>query len=263
MSHVRAFSIHKGGVGKTALSVNVAGADAVQGARVLLVDFDPQGVATAWLVEDAADLEPAVPLAEALFSGQLPTTYTHDSGIDVWPATEDMFGVDRRLVGEPGRERVLARLVDQVSDRYDSIIIDCPPAFSPLHDAALYAAAAAVLPVWAERGSIRALETWILQRQLLAQAAGRAAEPLGLVMTQVDDSALTRELLPQLRDFPLPVLAELGNTKRLKAAQNAGRTIQQYAPRSSIADAIAQLAESITTSSQKPAHAAGERQVTP
>lgn len=245
MASIRAWTIHKGGVGKTTMAVADAGAQAAAGKRVLGIDLDPQGVFSEHLLGgDPADLDPEVILADALFdAGQLPTTYTHDSGIEFWPATEEMFGVDRRLIStHPDRARALAHLIDQVRDRYDTIIIDCPPAFSPLHDAALFAAEAAILPLWAERGSMRALKTWMTQWSILKKGTGRAAQPLGLVITQIDDSALTRELLPELRELPLPVLAELPRTVRLKAAQNDAKTIQQYAPKASITQRIEQLA---------------------
>lgn len=247
MAVTRAWTIHKGGVGKTTMAVADAGAHAAAGQRVLGIDFDPQGVFSEHLLGgDPGDLEPDVSLAEALFDGELPTTFSHDSGIDFWPATEDMFAVDRQLItNHPDRGRVLARLIDQVKDQYDLIVVDCPPAFSPLHDAALFAADVAVLPLWAERGSMRALKTWMTQWSILKKAAGRAAHPLGLVITQVDDSALARELLPELRELPLPVLAELPLTRRLKAAQNEAKTIQQYAPKASITQQIEQLANVI------------------
>src|SRR4051812_7281505 len=129
----------KGGVGKTATTLNLGAALAEVGHRVLLVDFDPQGHLTRALgVPDAT--APAT-LASTLlgqWDGELrELVTTHRERLHVIPTNPDMFLLEPQAYARPGREYLLEKLLDAMAPAYDVCLIDCPPSLGVLTDNAL------------------------------------------------------------------------------------------------------------------------------
>src|SRR5688572_11127382 len=134
-----AIANQKGGVGKTTTAINLGAALGALERRVLLVDCDPQGNATRGLGVRAATphlyhaLTGEVPLAETLRPSGFPN-------LDLVPAQRDLVGVEIEFVGETGWEGRLKTLLQPVAERYDTILLDCPPSLGHLTVAALVAA---------------------------------------------------------------------------------------------------------------------------
>src|SRR5712691_11865854 len=184
----------KGGVGKTATAINVGGALAADGRRVLLVDLDPQGHLTEGLKLPAAE-HPAT-LAAALtgeWTGDpAALVVMYDRGgsgrLAAIPNALEMFTVAREMDKLRAREERLARVLGPLDGMFDHILIDCPPALDILTDNALTAADGVLIPVQAEDSSLRALRLLLGQVNAL-ETELRRERPLklhGLVVSMLD-----------------------------------------------------------------------------
>ena len=156
-ARVIAMCNQKGGVGKTTSSINIAGALAQYGRRVLIVDFDPQGAATVGLGVNANTVENTI--YTALFDISVDphdvVQHTAFENIDVIPANIDLSAAEVQLVTEVGREQILNSVLRKLKSEYDLIIVDCQPSLGLLTVNALAAADGVIIPVAAEFFALR------------------------------------------------------------------------------------------------------------
>lgn len=242
----------KGGVGKTATTLNVGGALAADNARVLLVDLDPQGHLSAALKLNHAGAEAT--LATALTGeSAVPVTdliRTHSDRLDVVPNSVDMFTVGRTLDRLRAREERLGRLLAEVADSYDHCLIDCPPALDVLTDNALTAASGVLIPVQAEDSSLRALHLLLAQIDALEHELRR--QPLilhGLVLSMLERGAggvarsnIGRTVVAEFENLPLPIVATIPRGVPVVEAWRVGQSVAEYAPTSEHAESYRTLA---------------------
>jgi chromosome partitioning protein len=230
----------KGGVGKTATTLNVGGALAEAGRRVLVVDLDPQGHLTDALRVGTAG-EPAT-LAAALIAewegkpAELVTT--HSDRLDVVPNSMGMFTVGRQLDRLRAREERLGRILDGLAADYDHCLIDCPPALDILTDNALTAADGVLIPVQAEDSSLHALRLLLAQIDAL-ESELRRERPLklhGLVVSMLDRGAggvarsnVGRTVVAEFERLPLPILAIVPRGVAVTEAWRVGQPVVSYA----------------------------------
>jgi cellulose biosynthesis protein BcsQ len=148
----------KGGVGKTASAVNLAFAAARTGARVLVIDLDPQGAATFYF-----RIKPKVKGGgKGLVSGKrdlddLIKGTDHD-GIDLVPADFSFRNLDLLLDAEKKSKKRLAKLLKPLAGEYDFILLDCPPSVSLVSEAVFHAADALIVPLIPTTLSLRTYE---------------------------------------------------------------------------------------------------------
>ncbi len=158
MARIVAVANQKGGVGKTTTAINLAASVASKGYRVLLVDFDPQGSASSGLGYHKSRVELSVYdalIGDVAFSDCIrPTEITT---LFVAPANSDLVGAEIELISSERRERFLADQLKTVTDRFDYIIIDCPPSLGMLTLNALVAADGVVVPMQAEYFALEGL----------------------------------------------------------------------------------------------------------
>lgn len=156
-ARILAMCNQKGGVGKTTSSINIGGALSQYGRRVLIVDFDPQGAASAGLGVNANAVDATI--YNALFDSSINVhdvvQHTEFENLDIIPANIDLSAAEVQLVTEVGREQVLSSVLAGVRDEYDVIIIDCQPSLGLLTVNALAAADGVVIPVAAEFFALR------------------------------------------------------------------------------------------------------------
>ena len=236
---------HKGGVGKTTLAINLAGALAERGKRTLLVDVDPQGAATA-----AAGLGPSEPsLYDVLMGGVAARDAIVASGVanlDVLPADLDLAGAEIGLPRLPGWQTRLREALADVDGTYDVVILDSAPGLGVLPFAALVAGDQVLIAATPAFLTLRALGH-VVETTAQAQEFHPGVRVLGIVPSIVGGRTLHRdEALAEIdKRWPGWTLPALARRVVLEDAAAAGQPVTTYAPKSSSAAAVRLLAEEV------------------
>lgn len=225
----------KGGVGKTTLTINLGAALAALGARVLLIDLDPQGHLTEGVgLRDYYDRDD-VSLYQQLVYGRgeiddLVAKPTHEI-MHVMPTNYEMMLAEQSLYLSRNREHKLKNMLARLPEVYDWILLDCPPTLGNLTDNALNAAQKVVIPVQAESTSLRALELLFDQIESIEHGLNIHIRTLAVVPNLVQDSTLARRTLDDLRRaIPHVTPFELRKRVILQSAWDEGRSIFRYEP---------------------------------
>jgi chromosome partitioning protein len=227
---VIAFVNQKGGVGKTTTTVNLGAALARSGRSVLVVDMDPQANATSALGREAVPgrdiydlLLDSVPAAEAIVD-------TTAAGVLLIPSSRDLAGAEIDLVAVAGREQRLRQALAPIRDRYDYVLIDCPPSLGLLTVNALAAADEVIVPVQCEYLALEGLGHLARTLELVRQRLNPALRLRGLVMTMFDARTnLAQEVVNEVRrHFPQTYASVIPRSVRLSEAPSHGLTIFDY-----------------------------------
>lgn len=185
-----AVSNQKGGVGKTAVAINVAGALNDRGRDVLFVDLDPQGNATENLgMREVYDEGPP-----SLFDVLGDTEKRHlvadlvreHEEMDVIPSNIDMTAIEPELTLSRRSGQQLSLTLERIDHGYDYVIIDCPPFLGNLMDNALYAAQNTLIPALAETTSKRAFELLFDHISALEKDYDIQIRERGVVINRID-----------------------------------------------------------------------------
>jgi chromosome partitioning protein len=227
-------SNQKGGVGKTTVAINVAGALAQRGRDVLFVDLDPQGHGTEGLgFGEAYDAQPPSLYDVLLDIDEQERindiVHTH-AEFDLVPSNVDMFNAEPELTtAMRGRER-LTMALEELEHDYEFVIVDCPPSLGNLTDNALLACEQVLIPALAEGTSIRALEILFDQIETIENGYDVTVEDLGLVANRVETDGEATEMMDWFEDTfggRIPVW-EVRKRVALKRAWNNGVSIFEH-----------------------------------
>jgi chromosome partitioning protein len=249
-AQIIALANQKGGVGKTTTTINLGAALAELGASVLLVDMDPQGSLGVGLGVEANALDTTVYnlLLQDGSSVDDAIVTTATPGLDLLPANIDLAAAEILLVQEVAREHALKRVLERVRDRYDYILIDCPPSLGLLTINGLSAADGVIVPLECEYFALRGMS-------LLMQTLERVRERLnpelrleGVIATMYDGRTIHgRDVFDRVKEAFGDVVFEqtVGKTIRFAEAPVAGESILTYAPSSAGAKAYRALGREV------------------
>lgn len=191
MTRIFCIANQKGGVGKTTTAVNLAAGLARLGQRVLLVDLDPQGNATMGSGIQKAELDNSVyQVLLGLSSVENTRQVSAGGGFDVLPANRDLAGAEVELVDMENREHRLKTALQTVSDQYDFILMDCPPALSMLTINGLCAANGVIIPMQCEYYALEGLADLINTIKRVHAGLNRDLQIIGLLRVMFDKRAM-------------------------------------------------------------------------
>ncbi len=182
-----ALANQKGGVGKTTTAVNLGACLNELGKRVLIVDTDAQGNATSGIGISKGDIQHDI--YDVLVNGMglegviMPTSRPH---LDVVPATLQLSGAEIELASQIGREQRLADALEPVADRYDYVLVDCPPALGILTINAFTACDSILIPVQSEYYALEGLSQLMKTIQLVKKHYNADLHVEGVLLTMLD-----------------------------------------------------------------------------
>lgn len=253
MGYIYSLANQKGGVGKTTSAINLGAYLGQIGMRVLLVDIDPQANATSCLGIDKRMVKKGT--YEVLID-RIPIgpQILHNSKlkISLLPSSPALAGAEVELVDQPQRENILRDALQPILDRYDYILIDCPPSLSLLTINGLVASRDGVLiPVQCEYLALEGLGqlTQTINRVRFSMYPGLRIR--GVLLTMYDGrTRLANDVVVEVRRvFPNQVFQTIiPRSVRLAEAPSYGLPISLYAPESGAARAYAALAQEILSS---------------
>ncbi|MDO8825193.1 ParA family protein [Methylophaga sp.] len=187
MGNIFAVTNQKGGVGKTTTTVNLAASLADAGKKVLMIDLDPQGNATTGCGIDKEAIEVSsydVIMAEAKASDAI--IRPEGLGFDVMPTNTDLTAAEVQLLDIKLREHRLRLALESSKEKYDFILIDCPPSLSMLTVNALVASKGVLIPIQCEYYALEGLTSLLRTIERVKQRANPALEVTGMVRTMFD-----------------------------------------------------------------------------
>lgn len=240
----------KGGVGKTTSTINLAAALAEYGRRVLIVDFDPQGAASAGLGIMSHELDKTIYtlMTNPRMDVHEVIEHTDYEGLDVIPANIDLSAAEVQLVNEVAREQILASVLRPVREEYDLIIIDCQPSLGLLTVNALTAAHGVMIPMEAEFFALRGVALLVETIEKVRDRLNPRLKIDGILITMVDMRTLhAREVVDRLIEaFGDKVFKTMvKRTVKFPDATVATEPITSFAPSHEGAQAYRRLAREL------------------
>lgn len=262
MSKVFAITNQKGGVGKTTTSVNLAAALAEQGMRVLLVDLDPQGNATMGSGIDKNEQDcTAYDVLTGRAEPEKSIQYSDNGHYDVLPANGDLTAAEVEMLSMMMKEHRLRAAIKKVRDRYDYVLIDCPPSLNMLTVNALVAAEGVLIPMQCEYYALEGVSALLETIRQIQASLNPGLVIEGVVRTMYDPrSSLTNEVSSQLHNFFGDGLyaTVIPRNIRLAEAPSFGQPILKYDPVSRGAIAYRELATEMLQRHETSAKAASK-----
>ncbi|OQY05637.1 MAG: hypothetical protein B6I25_05275 [Planctomycetales bacterium 4572_13] len=259
----------KGGVGKTTTVVNVSAALALKGQRVLAIDLDPQAHLTIHL---GGDQDPdAVGIYEVLTGNTTLADAIRPIRENLWllGANIDLVGAEAELINEVGRETILAQAVESIQDRFDYLLIDCPPSLGLLALNALAAVGEVIIPIQPHFLALQGFSRLLQTVSLVQSRINPALRVSAILMCMFDGrTSLSNEVREDIKHFlssaresdhpwaqaqVIPV--HIRQNIKLAEAPSHGQTIFEYEPQCNGAadyEAVAAFLNKGDTASKTP-----------
>lgn len=249
MGRIIAVANQKGGVGKTTTSINLASCLAETGKKVLLVDIDPQGNGTSGVGVDKNNVETS---AYTMFIGQSTIEETIISteveNLEVIPSNVDLAGAEIDLLEVKNREYILKNELGKVREKYDFIVIDCPPSLNILTVNAMSAADTVLVPIQCEYYALEGLSQLMYTIDLVKKRLNPELEIEGVVFTMYDARTnLSLEVVENVKSNLKQNIYKtiIPRNIRLAEAPSHGLPINLYDSKSTGAESYRLLAQEV------------------
>ena len=244
----------KGGVGKTTTSINLSASLALLGKKILLIDLDPQGNATTGVGVNKGEIANSI---YDLLRGTCETTEvitkTSFRNLDIIPATIQLAGIDIEFIdrsrSDPSFKKSyqLKEKLETIKDKYDYIIIDCPPSLGIITTNALTASNSVIIPVQCEYYALEGI-TQLLNTIMLTQKNLNPNLDLeGVLLTMLSKSNLGLDVIEEIRSYFKDRVYDtiIPRLIRLAEAPSHGKPIVSYDPKSKGSEAYINLAKEV------------------
>lgn len=250
MARTIAIANQKGGVGKTTTAINLGASLAVAEQRTLVIDIDPQGNSSSGVGVEQSDrihtiydvLVNGRPAEECIIED------VHFEHLDLMPSTRDLVGAEIELVDRGSREMILRDALESIQDRYDYILVDCPPSLGLLTLNTLTAANSVLIPIQCEFYALEGLSQLLNTVRLVQKGLNPSLDVEGVLLTMYDKRLnLSRQVAAEAMQYFGDKVYEtkIPRNVRLAEAPSFGKPIALYDVVSAGAQAYLDLAEEV------------------
>lgn len=249
MGRIIAIANQKGGVGKTTTAINLSACLAEKEQKVLAIDMDPQGNMTSGLGVDKDEAEKTI---YDMIIGQagIEEVIQKDvmENLDILPTNIDLSAAEIELIGVENKEFIVQKEVHKIRDRYDFVVIDCPPSLSMLTINAMTTADSVLVPIQCEYYALEGLSQLIHTVELVKERLNPVLEIEGVVFTMYDARTnLSLQVVENVKDNLEQNIYKtiIPRNIRLAEAPSYGMPINKYDPKSAGAESYMRLADEV------------------
>lgn len=237
----------KGGVAKTTSSINLAASWAKLGRKVLLIDMDPQSSATKAIFGEREFDNTIYDIIINRLAPQDAILTSDIFGFDVIPSDILLSGVDIQIAAHFGRERILTQKLEALPNKYDIILIDCPPSLGLLTINSLMASKDIIIPICPEYFSMKGIELILETLRNLRVGLDHQINVLGIIITRFRERRIAHQVIDAIRTtYGLKICKDfIPDNISVEEAHHQHMPVNRYDPRSKAARAYEEVAKEL------------------